>query len=671
MIFNADTRPAAGPLADLDAFVRTPQVAGLWLSRAGDRITVGVSLPDESGTRYTRSLWEIDPRGDRPARRLTRGAEGEVGAGFTPSGDVLFTSPRPGPTGEDGPALWSLPAGGGDPEALARAGGGVRGVVVSPEGTVVFGSSLLPSAVDLDTDRALRNRRSDACVSAVLHEEFPIRHWDRDLGPDRTRLLTLGPAGVRDLTGHVGRALGEDCVWDLSPDGTTVVTMWAVAEPGGSQRHTLVAVDVATGTRRVLADDPDHEYDAPRVSPDGTQVAVVVQRRKNPEDPGDRWLGVVPLAGGPVRALTRDWDRWPHSIRWTPDGSRIVVVADHDGRAPLWLVSVTSGTVTRLTADDAAYSDPCVSPDGEWVYALRSAIDAPPTPVRIAFDGSLTYLPDPAAALGMTIQIRGRLEEVSTTAEDGTPLRGWLTLPLSAEDDCPVPLLLWIHGGPVLSRNNWSWRWNPWIAVARGYAVLMPDPALSTGYGVEFIRRGWSAWGETPYTDLMAITDAALLRPDIDATRTAAMGGSFGGYMANWIAGHTDRFAAIVTHASVWDLDQSTDTADIAYDFRREMTPAVAEANSPHHFADAIKTPMLVIHGARDYRVPINEALRLWWDLSSRCNDGTGPHRFLFFPDENHFVLAPNNVKLWYATVLAFLAHHVLGEEWHRPALLG
>ncbi|GLW94141.1 S9 family peptidase [Actinokineospora globicatena] len=673
MIFDdAEDQLPAGPLADLDAFVRMPQVAGLWLSHDGARLVVGVSLPDESGTRYTRSLWEVDPRGERAARRLTRGAEGETGAGFTPSGDVLFTSTRSEPGADDGLALWSLPATGGDPVPLVRPGGGVRGVLSGADGSIVFGSALLPSAVDLESDRVLRDGRADACVTAVLHEEFPIRHWDHDLGPERTRLLVRGPGGVRDLTGHVGRALGEECGWDLSPDGRTVVAMWAVGEPGGSQRHTVVAIDVATGARRVLADDRDHEYESPRVSPDGTRVALVVQRRKCPDDPGDRWLGVVPLAGGPVEALTSAWDRWPHTARWAPDGTALVVSADDHGRSPLWLVDATTGEPTKLTTDDAAYTDTCVSPDGQWLYALRSTIDSPPVPVRVSLPGGVvTPLPDPAAALGIATQVRGRLTEVTTTASDGTALRAWLTLPATASPESPAPLLLWIHGGPVLSRNNWSWRWNPWIAAARGYAVLMPDPALSTGYGIDFIRRGWSAWGDTPYTDLMEITDAALRRPDLDPTRTAAMGGSFGGYMANWIAGHTDRFAAIVTHASVWDLDHSTDTADIAYDFRREMTPQVAEANSPHHHADAITTPMLVIHGARDFRVPISEALRLWWDLSARCADGTGPHRFLYFPDENHFVLAPNNVRIWYATVLAFLAEHVLGEEWHRPALLG
>jgi dipeptidyl aminopeptidase/acylaminoacyl peptidase len=144
------------------------------------------------------------------------------------------------------------------------------------------------------------------------------------------------------------------------------------------------------------------------------------------------------------------------------------------------------------------------------------------------------------------------------------------------------------------------------------------------------------------------------------------MGGSFGGYMANWVAGHTDRFTAIVTHASLWALDQFGATTDSSYYWLREMTREMAEANSPHRFVGQITTPMLVIHGDKDYRVPVGEALRLWWDLSRHGAQA----KFLYFPDENHWILSPGNARIWYETVYAFLAEHVLGQEWQRPALL-
>jgi poly(3-hydroxybutyrate) depolymerase len=642
-----------------------------------------------------------------------------------------------------------MPFGGGDARVVAKLPGGLEGVVVAGDGTIVAGSALMPSSAGPDADEDVRRRRKEAGVSAILHEETPVRFWDRDLGPDRLRLVAAridgdqtddgdraghgyrnedgdqrengdraedgdsragigegGPA-FRDLTGHAGRALNAEDGWDLSPDGRTVVSSWIVAERAGSERATLVAIDTATGARRVIADDPGHWYGSPRVSPDGRMVAVTVRRNGTHDDPGDVWLAIAPLDdappddaplddappdgaplddallggapldgtppdGGAVRDLTADWDRRPTGARWTPDGTALIVAADDQGRSPLWRVDVATGAVERLTHDDGAYTDVRVSPDGRWVYALRSAIDCPPAPVRIALGRSHSateLLLGPAQA----VRSPGRLAEVTAEAADGTPLRAWLALPSDAAGDAPVPLLLWVHGGPVSSWNSWSWRWNPWIPVAHGYAVLLPDPAFSTGYGHEFVKRGWGGWGAAPYTDLMAITDAALERPDLDAGRVAAMGGSFGGYMANWMAGHTDRFAAIVTHASLWALDQMGATTDTPYWWRREWTARRQDDNTPSRFADAITTPMLVIHGNQDFRVPIGEAMRLWWDLLSRSTteDGSTPHKFLYFPDEGHWILKPGNAKVWYATVLAFLAHHLRGEQWERPAELG
>jgi dipeptidyl aminopeptidase/acylaminoacyl peptidase len=330
-------------------------------------------------------------------------------------------------------------------------------------------------------------------------------------------------------------------------------------------------------------------------------------------------------------------------------------------------IRIDDGSVERLTTDDFAYTDVTTGPDGV-VYALRSSYAAPPHPVRIDRDGTVTALP----CVGSPT-LPGSLTEVAAAAGDGTEVRSWLVLP---EGDTPAPLLLWVHGGPLASWNSWHWRWNPWVLAARGYAVLLPDPALSTGYGHDFIQRGWGNWGGAPYDDLMAATDAACEHPRVDATRTGVMGGSFGGYMANWIAGHTDRFDAIVTHASLWALDQFNSTTDAAYYWVREMTRDMATANSPHNFVRQIRTPMLVIHGDKDYRVPIGEALRLWYELLTEsalrvADGGTNPHRFLYFPSENHWVLSPQNAKVWYQVVDTFLAEHVLGEDRKLPETLG
>jgi dipeptidyl aminopeptidase/acylaminoacyl peptidase len=670
-----ETRPDETPYADLDAYVALPRTSGLALSTDGRRLVTTVATLDPKRTRYVSALWEVDPTGERPATRLTRSAKGEGGPVFAPDGTLLFTSARPDPDGsepdEDTPAaLWQLPVTGEARVVSARRGGFSAVAVAREAGTVVALSDTLPGAGDGESDADRRKARKDAGVDAVLHASYPVRYWDRDLGAGQNRLLAgqVGSGAVewRDLTPAPARALHEADL-DVSPDGRTVVTTWSVADPHGSRRTLLVAVDTATGERRTLVDDPASEAGAPVISPDGGTVAFLRETLSTPHEPIDVALVVVPLAGGEVREVAPAWDRWPGRPQWSPDGRSLFVVADEAGCAPVFRVDVASGDVVRLNADAGHYSDLQVSPDGAHVYALRDAVDSPPAPVRLDAAGtgqSPTALQGPPTAPAPG----GQLQEVTATAEDGSALRSWLVLP---EGDGPHPLLLWVHGGPLHSWNGWSWRWNPHLMAARGYAVLLPDPALSTGYGREFVRRGWGRWGGEPFTDLMTITDAALEHPAVDASRTAAMGGSFGGYMANWIAGHTDRFRAIVTHASLWDLDQFGPTTDAAYYWSREMTPEMTTENSPSRHADAITSPVLVIHGDKDYRVPIGEGLRLWWDLCSRAEDPDAmPHRFLYFPNENHWVLAPGNAKVWYETVLAFLALHVLDEAWETPALL-
>ncbi len=666
---------------DLDDYQKLPRTSGLILSPDGSRLVTAVAELDPKGVRFRSALWEIDPAGERPARRLTRGAKPETSAAFTPSGDLLFTSARPDPSeaspdDDAPPALWVLPTT-GEGRAVGTRPGGVSGPAVAREaGTVVVTSMTHPAAGTAEEDEERRTARKDRKVSGILHTGYPIRYWDSDLGPDRPRLLagTIPDDGSRiewrDLTPDAGAAL-LNASHDVSPDGTAVVTTWSVPVERGDQRSQLVVIDVASGERRTLAADDAHDYHGPVISPDGRWVVCVRASLPSPTRSPDEDLVVLALDGGAeARVVTGGWDRWPSGYAWTADSSALIVTADDSGRSPVFRLEL-DGTVTRLTGDDGAYTDVTVADDGSAVYALRSSVDRFPAPVRLdpsAPDQEPAYLPAPAE----TPELPGTLTEVTATAEDGTALRSWLVLPEGASAQNPAPLLLWVHGGPLGSWNAWQWRWNPWLMAARGYAVLLPDPALSTGYGIDFVTRGWGAWGAAPYTDLLAITDAAEARADVDATRTAAMGGSFGGYMANWIAGHTDRFRAIVTHASLWSLDQFGPTTDLGTYWRHEMSPAMEKDNSPHRSAEKITTPMLVIHGDKDYRVPIGEALRLWYDLVNG-HDGTPdefPHRFLYFPDENHWILTPGNAVVWYETVLAFLAQHVLGEEWTTPETL-
>jgi len=659
--------------SDLDAFQAIPRTAGLALSPDGKRLVTSVATLDTDAVRWVTALWEVDPTGEQTAVRLTRSRKGEAAPQFLPDGSLLFTSARPDPdvkeTPDDAPAaLWLLPARGGEARVVGTRPGGIGGFVVAREsGTVVVSSATLPGSVTAEDDERRRKERKDKKVSAILHTGYPIRHWDHDLGPDAPRLLSGSVddherVQWHDLTPEPERALDE-ASYDVTPDGSAVVATWRVAEGGGVRRSTLVVL--AAGERRVLLDDAEHEYEGPRVSPDGVHVVCTRSTPSSPTEPGNSRLVVVPLDGSAEpRELAQGWDRWAGERRWMPDGTALIVTADDGGSAPVFRIDVSSGEVVRLTGDRGAYSNLQVSPDGSTVYAIRAAVDAAPAPVRIdtsAANQQPTFLLGPVDELVLP----GNLTEVTTTAADGTPLRSWLVLPEGlAETDGPAPLVLWVHGGPVSSWNSWSWRWNPWLLAARGYAVLLPDPGLSTGYGLDMVRRGWGSWGDKPYDDLMRCTDAALERPDLDASRTAIMGGSFGGYMANWIAGHTDRFRAVVTHASLWNLDQFGPTTDASYYWAREMTPEMARVNDPSAHVDAITSPVLVIHGDKDYRVPIGEGLRLWFELNARVKDpATSPHRFLYFPDENHWILTPQHSSVWYRCVLSFLGVHVLDED--------
>ncbi|WP_432245429.1 prolyl oligopeptidase family serine peptidase [Arthrobacter sp. G.S.26] len=689
------------PFHNLDHYLSIPRVSGLSLSPDGTRLVTAVGTLNSKGTAFASALWEIDPAGRQQARRITRSAKGEAGACFAANGDVYFTSARPDPENpEDEPvsALWRLPAGGGEARIVLSRPGGVSAVKTARNAAAAFVTAdVLAGSADEEDDAARRKARKDNKVSAILHSEYPVRYWDEDLGPGQPRIFAVepgagdapgkpatvdatAPLALRNLTPDAGARLRE-AETAVSPDGRTIYTSYTKPLARADSRFVLVAVDVASGTQEVLLDQEGMSFFPGPVSPDGSTLVVVSESDSTPHQAPEIKLHLLDVSAGrgvvALQPLAHDWDRWAKPAAWLPDGSALLVTADDDGASPVFRISVPSAAaelgITRVTQDAAAYTDVVVSPEGRTAYALRSSYEFPPEAVRIDLaTGETTRLPAPAERPVAS----GRLERIAATAADGSRVPAYLALPEGASAASPAPMLLWIHGGPLGSWNAWTWRWNPWLLTAKGYAVLLPDPALSTGYGQAYIQRGWGAWGKAPFTDLMAVTDAAEERVDIDGTRTAAMGGSFGGYMANWVAGQTDRFKAIVTHASLWALDQFGPTTDSSQYWLKEMTEEMARENSPHLHVEKISTPMLVIHGDKDYRVPIGEGLRLWYELLSKSQlaadrDGQTPHRFLYFPDENHWVLQPNHSKIWYQVVESFLARNVLDQETELPGELG
>jgi len=660
---------------ELAAYTALPRLTGLTLSVDGQRLVAVAQEPDAKRARYVSALWEIPLGGGDPVR-LTRSEKGETGPAFRPDGSLLFNSTRPDPDAaddaEDEAGLWCLPVRGEPGVVASRAGGLGPAVVASGTGAVVLTGRRLANSTDAD-DAQRRSRRKERKADAILHSGMPIRHWDHELGAEVPRLLHLAdPDGeLRDLVPDARAELVE-AEFSISADGRTVATTWRTPRPFGRTPRAVHLIDVESGERRVLAAADGVQFTSPAIAPDAARVAVSRQFEGTFDTPLSAGLAVIDTATGDLRLIELG-DLNPVEWVWSADSRTVFVAGDLQGRGAVVAVDPHTATVTRRLAADAVYSNLCPAPDGAALYALRSAHDWPATPVRLdprADDQVPVFLPTPAPKP----ELPGVLEEI-TVDVDGAAVHGWLARPPDGAP--PAPVMLWIHGGPFLSSNAWNWRWNPWVAVAHGWAVVMPDPALSTGYGQSCIDRAWPYRADVVWREAAAVLDAALERPGLDPARLALCGGSFGGFMTNWIAGHTDRFAAIVTHAGLWALDQQHATTDNA-EFKTGIFGRLADhpdwyaAYSPHNFADEITTPMLVVHGNRDYRVPVGEALRLWWDLVSRWSGAPDdmPHRFLQFPGENHWILGPANAQIWYETVLGFCAQHVLDRPWTPPELL-
>ncbi|WP_349829248.1 S9 family peptidase [Brevibacterium litoralis] len=662
---------------------------GLAASRSGGPLYATAQMLDAKGTAYVNRLVEI---GEDSVQELTRGKASVGGVTVGADGTLVFTSARPGDDGEDATdaALWTLPTRGEARRIATRTGGFGRVELAGAHSEVLVAEvGVHTAATDEESHTELAQERKDSKVSAILHTGFPVRRWDHDLGPARQTLaVARAEAGTRvvdlaedDLAeddlqfSHVPMPTGRLIGWSVAPDGTFALVTVEIPIAEDLEASPVWRVDLtAAAAAPVLLIDADAEYgySAGDISPDGTRVLVDRHRAWTPETSLRADLFLLDLGGDTgAAALQPVWpegDFW-YSATWLDD-STLVATSDDTGRGSVWTGAPTDAAPTRLAGGPEqkfAFSGLVVS--GGRVFASASAVDVPPFPVEISpADGDVSPLANP----GTDLAAPGVLREVVAEGEDGTRVRAWLRVP---EGDGPHPLLVMVHGGPWGSWNSWTYRWNPNPFVAAGYAVLLPDPAISTGYGQAMIDRGQQELGGAPFTDLMALVDATVAQPFIDEDRTALAGGSYGGYMANWVAGHTGaRFRTIVTHASLWNVTSMGRTTDnSSWDQAMRLQ---APEYSPHHYADRIEVPLLVIHGDKDYRVPIGQGQELWYDLLTRSatplgEDGRTQHAFLYYPDEGHWILGRGNAQVWYETVLGWLDTHVHGTDWDRPATLG
>lgn len=659
-------------LLDLDAMADLPTTGGVAVSPDGSRLVTTVVARGPDG-RSTSSLWEVATDGSRGPRRLTWSAEGEAAPAFLPDGSLVFLSGRPDPAqpGASGSGVWLLPADGGEAHCLLVVAGGVLGLAVATRARTVAVRALLhPGAKDLEQDAAWQDERSATGTSGVLLEGLPVSWWDSWFGPRAPRILLLdvpteGPASIRWVSEPSGTDLHDlyGGMLAVTPDGSRVVSSRRRSLGRGRYDHELVVHE--DGATRVLA--AGHDHFMPVASPDGHRVAALRRDLGTPELPLETWtVEVHDLDGGGSVDVAPDLELWPLFPTWSPDGSALHVLADRQGELSVLTLGVADGTVTHVPSDGSCTAL-AAAPDGSCLYAVRSRYDDPERVVRLMLPAGR---PQVVATLRPEVRMPGRVERISATTRDGAQVHSWLVVPEGASAQEPAPVVVWVHGGPSLSWNGvWSWRTNPQLLAAEGYAVLLPDVGQSTGYGRAWSLRGRAAWGEQPYTDLLDALDALAERPDLDLTRTAAMGQSFGGWMVNWIAGHTDRFGALVSISGIWALDQQHGTSDSWTWAEQEFgdfyeNPDAYARSSPHlHIAD-VRTPMLVVHGERDLRVPKDHSLRLWTDLQRH----DVPSRLLLFPDEGHSIGKPGNLRAFYDTVLAFFDEHLHGLPRRTPA---
>jgi len=624
-------------MLDPEDLIAIPRLASIAASPDGTWLAAAVGRLDEEGAKYVHDLWCVPTDGGE-ATVLTPGPWNDRAPAFAHDGRLLFLSDRPmGRSAKDGETersqVWALPNR-GEATRVTDEPLGVSEFLAAKAADVLVVRTPVWPGVPHDAQREHHEDRKKHGPSALQYDATPVRHWDH-WRATQTLHLVVHRGGVReDLTPEAGHEY-EAVEWDLSRDGRTLVIG---ANSSGAERNRSVDLhvfDLESGERRVFGESGVW-HTALVLDDAGAKVAmkrIAITAERAPEPS----LAIVDVVTGEIER--RDvWDRAPAPAAW--DGDALIVTGDDEGRTPVVRVEA-SGSLEAMAKGSFAQ----VQPAGERWVAIRSGLGEAPRPVVVGGEA----LADPSGFGGAEIEV----EELWVESTDGEKVQCMLLTP---PGEGPHPTLFWIHGGPISQFGDvWHWRWNALVMLKAGYAVALPNARGSTGRGDAFMKAIWGDWGGQCYADLMAVADALEARPDIDGDRMIAMGGSFGGYMSNWIGGNTERFAAIVTHASLYDLRAFYGTTDHGPFFGKmlEAPPwsGDLDRHSPHAKVGAWKTPTLIIHGEKDYRVPIGEALALFEALQAH---GV-PSELLVFPDENHWILKPRNIVEWYARVLAFL----------------
>ena len=645
--------------------ISDPQISpdGRWVAYAQGTV-------DLEANKIIRHIWLVPAGGGEP-RQLTRGEGSDTRPRWSPDGQAIaFISTRNGKS-----QVWIIPLGGGEARQLTSLSTEADGVTwAAKASTLIFTSFVYPDCPDEACNQKRLEEAEKSKVKAQLFDRLFFRHWDHWLDGKYTHIFAMSlPAQTgaqggapRDLTPGAFESptwfLGAPDGYAISPDGSEVCyTSDHSGHPAWSTNNDLYLVSTNGGEARNITRDNPGSDASPQYSPNGRFIAYTSQARDGYESDLLR-LRVYDRETGKIQDVTAGFDQWVMSFAWAPDSNTLYFTAPEYGRQPIFKTSVSNPKVEKVQG--GMNDEVQVTPDGNSLVFAQTSLTQPQEVSRASTSGgaaiALTHAND---ALMAELDLNPA-EDVTTNGALGAKIHSLLVKPPGFDPNQKYPGLMLIHGGPQDAWDDaWSYRWNAQMFAAHGYVVLMTNFHGSTGYGQKFVEEISGDWGGACYQDLMAATDYLESLPYVDRTRMGAAGASFGGYMINWIAGHTNRFKVLVSHDGVYDNHSMyAETEELWFDeweFKGlpwdKASGALREKLSPSNFVQFIQTPMLVIEGQLDFRVPLGQAVQLFTSLQRR---GV-PSKLLYFPDESHWVLKPQNSQLWHKTVLGWLDQYL------------
>ena len=662
---GADARPfTATDLVDLDR-ISDPQV-----SPDGRRIVFVRRTTDLEANRGRTDLWMVSVDGG-DLTQLTRHEASDSSPRWSPDGRAIyFVSSRTGLS-----QIWRIAPDGGEAVQITDHPLDLANLVVSGDGkSIAFTVDVYP---DCDSFQCTKDRVEEAAsdlVTGRIFDRLFVRHWDTWKDGRRSHLFvqSLSGGAAVDVTAGLdadvpSKPFGGAEEIAFTPDGSGVVFVMrnvGVSEPWSTD-FDLYLAPIDGSSAPVCLTEPNTAWDTgPVFSPDGKMLAY--RAMQVPGYESDRYrIMLRDWPEGATRNLTEDWDRSPSSIVFSSDGKTIFSTAGDTGQVALFAIDVESGAV-RTLVDQGHVRSPATTSTG-LVFGLDSLV-APVDLFSVATTGgAIEQLTDVNRERLEGIQM-GESEQFSFEGWNGETVFGYVVKPVPFEQGKSYPVAFLVHGGPQGSfGNDFHYRWNPQTYAGAGYAAVMIDFHGSTGYGQEFTDSIGGDWGGKPLEDLQKGLAAAEARYDwLDGDRVCALGASYGGYMVNWIAGNwPDRFRCLVNHDGVFDNRMMYYSTEELWFPEREhggpywLNPDGHERHNPVNFVENWKTPMLVIQGELDYRIPVTQSLATFTALQRKGIES----RFLYFPDENHWVLKPANSVFWHQTVTEWLDRWLRSES--------